>query len=158
MQVYIAKTCHLHLLRSRKLIEIRLCVMLDMLLMHIQHVGVATGSKTDKLMGVSEMLLGTSVCGIVFALFSAQPLIIIGATGPIIVFEEALYKVSHLLDICLVSSFIEEEYCFVSRCSHVELCSFCIKLHRISSVADSYSTSEPYKKRLNQSRCSLGEG
>jgi len=52
------------------------------------------GDKTDKLMGVTEMLISTSVCGIVFALFSGQPLIIVGATGPVLVFEEVLYKVS----------------------------------------------------------------
>jgi len=46
-------------------------------------------------MGVSEMLLCTSICGVLFALLSAQPLVIIGATGPIIVFEEALFKVNH---------------------------------------------------------------
>jgi len=46
-------------------------------------------------MGVTEMLLATSICGVAFALFSAQPLVIIGTTGPIIVFEEALYKVRH---------------------------------------------------------------
>jgi len=57
--------------------------------------GLVVGSKTDKLMGVTEMLLATSICGIVFALLSAQPLVIIGTTGPIIVFEEALYKVRH---------------------------------------------------------------
>jgi len=44
-------------------------------------------------MGVSEMLLCTSICGVMFALFAGQPLIIIGATGPIVVFEEALFKV-----------------------------------------------------------------
>lgn len=44
-------------------------------------------------MGVSEMLVSTAICGIVFSLFSGQPLIIIGATGPVLVFEEALYKV-----------------------------------------------------------------
>lgn len=41
------------------------------------------------------MLVATSVCGVIFALCSGQPLIIIGATGPIIVFEEALYKVGY---------------------------------------------------------------
>lgn len=55
---------------------------------------MVTGAKTEKWMGVSEMLLCTSVSGILFALVSAQPLVIIGGTGPIIVFEEALFKVS----------------------------------------------------------------
>lgn len=44
-------------------------------------------------MGVSEMLVATAICGVVFSLLSGQPLIIIGATGPVLVFEEALYKV-----------------------------------------------------------------
>ena len=57
------------------------------------------GSKTDKLMGVSEMLLCTSISGILYALLSAQPLIIIGATGPFVVFEEALFRVRRQLDI-----------------------------------------------------------
>ncbi len=57
-----------------------------------------TGDKTDKWMGVSEMLVSTAICGVVFSLLSGQPLIIIGATGPVLVFEEALYKVIFLGD------------------------------------------------------------
>ena len=64
------------------------------------------------------MLLCTSACGVLFALLSAQPLIIIGATGPIIVFEEALFRVSHGLCLhwSIVSCFVEEEYCLVLTC------------------------------------------
>ena len=40
------------------------------------------------------MLLATSINGIVFALFSGQPLMIFGATGPFLVIEEMLYFVS----------------------------------------------------------------
>ena len=40
------------------------------------------------------MLISTAFCGVIFSLFSGQPLIIIGATGPVVVFEEVLYKVS----------------------------------------------------------------
>lgn len=40
------------------------------------------------------MLLGTAVAGIIFALFAGQPLLIVGFTGPIMVFEEGIYKVS----------------------------------------------------------------
>lgn len=47
--------------------------------------------------GVNEMLLGTSINGVFYALFSGQPLMIFGATGPFLVFEEMLYKVSHIL-------------------------------------------------------------
>ncbi len=53
-----------------------------------------SGEKTDNWMGISEMIIGTAVCGVVFALFAAQPLNIIGITGPILVFEENLYKVT----------------------------------------------------------------
>lgn len=44
-------------------------------------------------MGVSETMVATSVFGMLFSLFSGQPLLIIGATGPVLVFEESLYKV-----------------------------------------------------------------
>nr|XP_002736672.2 PREDICTED: anion exchange protein 2-like [Saccoglossus kowalevskii] len=54
--------------------------------------GGLLGEKTDKWMGVSEMVVGTAVCGVIFALFSAQPLHIIGATGPVLIFEEAVYQ------------------------------------------------------------------
>ena len=48
-------------------------------------------------MGVSEVLLATSVGGGIFAVFAGQPINIIGVTGPILVFEEALYSVSIIL-------------------------------------------------------------
>lgn len=47
-------------------------------------------------MGVSEMLIASSVCGMFFSLLAAQPLTIIGATGPLLVFEYSLYKVSSI--------------------------------------------------------------
>ncbi|XP_022102760.1 band 3 anion transport protein-like isoform X2 [Acanthaster planci] len=53
--------------------------------------GGLLADKTDNMIGVSEMILGTAICGVVFALISGQPLIIIGATGPVLVFEENLY-------------------------------------------------------------------
>lgn len=55
-------------------------------------------------MGVSEMLVSTAICGVVFSLLSGQPLIIIGATGPVLVFEEALFKV-----VSIVKAFLESE-------------------------------------------------
>ncbi|XP_033102443.1 band 3 anion transport protein-like isoform X2 [Anneissia japonica] len=54
--------------------------------------GGLLGEKTDNWMGVSEMIFGTAICGVVFSLFSGQPLMIIGATGPVLVFEENLYS------------------------------------------------------------------
>ena len=49
--------------------------------------------KTNRWLGVSEMLVGVSLIGLVFGFVSGQPLLIVGATGPLLVFEEALYEV-----------------------------------------------------------------
>lgn len=51
------------------------------------------GEKTEGLMGVSELIISTSVLGILFSLLGAQPLLVIGFSGPLLVFEEAFYKV-----------------------------------------------------------------
>ena len=52
------------------------------------------GEKTYDYLGVKETVISTSVCGIVFALLAGQPLMLIGATGPVLVFEQSLYMVS----------------------------------------------------------------
>lgn len=44
-------------------------------------------------MGVSESLISTCLIGIIWALFSAQPLFIQSVTGPVIIFEGSFYKV-----------------------------------------------------------------
>lgn len=58
-----------------------------------RHFSLFTGEKTEGLMGVSELIISTSALGILFSLLSAQPLLIIGFSGPLLVFEEAFYKV-----------------------------------------------------------------
>ena len=40
-----------------------------------------------------EAILAGAVCGIVYAMFAGQPLTIVGATGPLLVFEAILYLV-----------------------------------------------------------------
>lgn len=52
------------------------------------------GEKTDGLIGVSELIVSTAVQGVVFCLLGAQPLLIVGFSGPLLVFEEAFYSVS----------------------------------------------------------------
>uniref|UniRef100_H2LRH3 Anion exchange protein n=1 Tax=Oryzias latipes TaxID=8090 RepID=H2LRH3_ORYLA len=54
--------------------------------------GGLLGEKTEGLIGVSELIVATSVYGIVFSLLGAQPLLIIGFSGPLLVFEEAFYN------------------------------------------------------------------
>lgn len=49
--------------------------------------------KTDRWMGVSELMISTSIQGVIFCFLSAQPVLIIGFSGPLMVFEEAFYEV-----------------------------------------------------------------
>lgn len=53
-----------------------------------------TGEKTEGLIGVSELIVATAMQGIVFSVLGAQPLLVIGFSGPLLVFEEAFYTVS----------------------------------------------------------------
>ncbi|KAH0626910.1 hypothetical protein JD844_002204 [Phrynosoma platyrhinos] len=48
--------------------------------------------KTHSMMGVSELLLSTAVQSVIFCLVGAQPLLVVGFSGPLLVFEEAFYK------------------------------------------------------------------
>jgi len=43
--------------------------------------------KTNMSFGVNEVLLASVLGGVFFALFAAQPLVIVGVTGPITVFN-----------------------------------------------------------------------
>lgn len=52
------------------------------------------GEKTQDLIGVSELIISTSLQGVIFCLLGAQPLLIIGFSGPLLVFEEAFFTVS----------------------------------------------------------------
>ncbi|XP_022257034.1 anion exchange protein 3-like [Limulus polyphemus] len=48
--------------------------------------------KDDNFIGVSETLIITSITGVVYSLLSGQPLVIIGVTGPMLLFDEILFK------------------------------------------------------------------
>ncbi|MED6248393.1 Anion exchange protein 2 [Ataeniobius toweri] len=54
--------------------------------------GGLLGEKTDGLIGVSELIVSTAVQGVLFCLLGAQPLLIVGFSGPILVFEEAFFS------------------------------------------------------------------
>ncbi|KAJ4918505.1 hypothetical protein JOQ06_026057 [Pogonophryne albipinna] len=49
------------------------------------------GEKTEGLIGVSELIVATALQGIVFSVLGAQPLLVIGFSGPLLVFEEAFF-------------------------------------------------------------------
>ncbi|NWS06482.1 B3AT protein, partial [Motacilla alba] len=51
-----------------------------------------SGEKTKGMMGVSELLISTCVQCVLFSLLSAQPLLVVGFSGPLLVFEEAFYS------------------------------------------------------------------
>ena len=57
---------------------------------------VAFGSllsvQTNGTMGALEMLVSTSICGMVYAIFSGQPVTIIGSTGPVLAFTTIMYS------------------------------------------------------------------
>ncbi|KAK6455043.1 anion exchange family protein [Scheffersomyces xylosifermentans] len=48
--------------------------------------------KTNQAYGVNEVLLSTAIAGVVFGLFSGQPLCIVGVTGPISIFSYTVYE------------------------------------------------------------------
>uniref|UniRef100_A0A0N5A3S7 Anion exchange protein n=1 Tax=Parastrongyloides trichosuri TaxID=131310 RepID=A0A0N5A3S7_PARTI len=53
--------------------------------------GGLMGNYTNGQMGVMETLLAQCICGVIWGFVSSQPLIIVSATGPVLVFEAALY-------------------------------------------------------------------
>ncbi|XP_053569229.1 anion exchange protein 2 [Bombina bombina] len=53
--------------------------------------GGLLGEKTRGLIGVSELIIGTCLQGVIFCLLGAQPLLVVGFSGPLLVFEEAFY-------------------------------------------------------------------
>ncbi|XP_034254186.1 anion exchange protein 2 isoform X2 [Thrips palmi] len=54
--------------------------------------GGLMADKTQNMIGISETLVATSVAGVMFALMSGQPLVIVGATGPLLLFDESLFN------------------------------------------------------------------
>ena len=45
-----------------------------------------------------ETILSTALTNIVFGFFSTQPLMLVGPTGPVLVFEKHLYSVSNRME------------------------------------------------------------
>ncbi|XP_033222388.1 band 3 anion transport protein isoform X2 [Belonocnema kinseyi] len=53
--------------------------------------GGLMSSKTTNMIGISETLISCCFTGIIMALFATQPLVIIGTTGPLLLFDKSLY-------------------------------------------------------------------
>lgn len=67
--------------------------------------GALTGVLTDDLIGITEMLVITAVGGIFFALFSGQPLTILGGTGPITIFTGILYQTCQQMELDFLATY-----------------------------------------------------
>ncbi|OXA40706.1 Electroneutral sodium bicarbonate exchanger 1 [Folsomia candida] len=61
--------------------------------------GGLMGEATHKSMGTMETIVSGCVCGIGFALFAGQPLLILGSTGPVLVFEKILVSFAESNDL-----------------------------------------------------------
>eukprot|EP00117_Sycon_ciliatum_P031611 scpid19438/ scgid24685/ Anion exchange protein 3; Band 3-related protein 3; Neuronal band 3-like protein; Solute carrier family 4 member 3 len=57
--------------------------------------GSLLGEKTQETMGLAETLISASFGGALFSLFAGQPLMFISVTGPMAVFEAAIYRFCH---------------------------------------------------------------
>ena len=67
--------------------------------------GALTGQMTGNQIGITEMVVVTAIGGIAFALFSGQPLTILGGTGPIVIFTGLLYVACEQLDIAFLPTY-----------------------------------------------------
>lgn len=67
--------------------------------------GALTGLLTNNLIGIVEMLVITAIGGVFFALFSGQPLTLLGGTGPITIFTGLLYKLCQQYEISFLSAY-----------------------------------------------------
>uniref|UniRef100_A0A7S1IDZ3 Bicarbonate transporter-like transmembrane domain-containing protein n=1 Tax=Eutreptiella gymnastica TaxID=73025 RepID=A0A7S1IDZ3_9EUGL len=50
-------------------------------------------------MGAVEIILSQTICGVIFAIFAGQPLVIVGVTGPVSIFTLTAYELAKLFDI-----------------------------------------------------------
>ena len=68
--------------------------------------GGLLSKKTGKWIGLSESIVATAIGGIVFGFCSGQPLMIVGVTGPVLIFEETVYTVCISYHLPCFTSFI----------------------------------------------------
>ena len=68
--------------------------------------GGIMAEKTGGNIGVVEMILATSICGVIYALGSGQPLNLLGGTGPILVFIAILYQLTEALELPFLQVYV----------------------------------------------------
>jgi hypothetical protein len=67
--------------------------------------GALSGFLTHGEIGTIEMIVATAIGGISYALFSAQPIILLGGTGPIVIFTALLYQACAVLEIAFITTY-----------------------------------------------------
>ena len=67
--------------------------------------GGVMATQTGGQIGAVEMIVASAFCGVVFALISGQPLIILGGTGPLLVFTAILYQLCVDMEIAFLPSY-----------------------------------------------------
>ncbi len=69
--------------------------------------GGLMATMTGNTIGAVEMLVASAICGVAYALFSGQPLIILGGTGPLLIFTALLYQLLGHPQVQLQDYFLE---------------------------------------------------
>lgn len=67
--------------------------------------GTLSGFLTRGEIGTIEMIVATAIGGIFYALFSAQPITLLGGTGPIVIFTALLYQACQVLGIVFITTY-----------------------------------------------------
>jgi hypothetical protein len=67
--------------------------------------GALSGFLTGGEIGTIEMIVATAIGGITYALFSAQPITLLGGTGPIVIFTALLYQACVVLEIEFITAY-----------------------------------------------------
>ncbi|CAI4228121.1 unnamed protein product [Auanema sp. JU1783] len=80
-----------------------ICFMYFALLAPIVTFGGLLEEATHQRMAAMENIFGGAICGIVYHLFSGQPLTIVGSTGPVLVFETIVFDMCQRLGIKYLS-------------------------------------------------------
>lgn len=65
--------------------------------------GGLIGSKTHDLIGISETLVSACFVGVIFHALASQPLVFVGTTGPLILFDEALIQFCNSNDLSFLT-------------------------------------------------------
>ncbi|XP_065056470.1 anion exchange protein 3-like isoform X1 [Rhopilema esculentum] len=61
--------------------------------------GGLLSENTNGQIGISEMIIVTGISGILFSLFSGQPLLVVGATGPMLIMESKIYELANMMEL-----------------------------------------------------------